>query len=613
MPRTFVLISLMTMILSGWPGRVCSDEPIGKLSPILHGEGDLELAPHGQGNVYAPQVLWDGKMFRMWYGCQGKDGHDRIACAESADGKRWFRKGIVLNNDTANHVNDPSVVIVNGKYFMYCTRTEKDVVDRIDVAVSDDGQKWLPQGVALAPGPNGSWDALSVGRPAVVFAEGQFKMWYDGRKDFPLDAPVKDVPKSSSSYRSVGYATSKDGINWTRYTSDPVFLYDAGAVHVTVVDGTFVMLYESRDGTSFARSSDGKDWTNGGIFMKKSGSPADAFGHVTPFLYLDPDQKIDRLFVGAASATTWDHNHIAAMDINHDLLHKIVFGQSDFELLTRQEQQALNDFHKLYQLDEEQLVKYIKPPFVPGRLIDRKLRWKDRWGNADHGKNGMYVYRYLFYERDGKLQAPHHFAAGSHHPEPKDEGSSLAELINMLMSQTRPEIDDPDKLLEQLNVGDYVIRENAPQDQVVAALGEILKRECGVPIKLELRAVEHAAVVVRGKLKPTFVSKLSPIQLYAETLLPLKGEVDSGNFQEFLNDVGRFISPNRRIIHEIENPLPWETRVFWHRNIRARFDDKTLRKDRAVRPVLDHLQEQTGLTFSMESRKIPTIIVERSE
>ena len=291
---------------------------------VLEGEGDAELAPHGKGNIYAPDVLWDGKFFKMWYGGQGKDGHDRIAYAESMDAKKWIRKGVVLKDDTANHVNDPSVVVVKGKYFMYYTRTEKDVVDRIDLAISDDGITWEPKGVALAAGSDGAWDALSVGRPTVIFHDGLFKMWYDGRKDFPPNAPVKDVSKSDKSQRSVGYATSNDGLKWERHKVNPVFGQDAGAVDVKLGGDGLIMLYESREGTKFARSKDGIEWKDGGIFTPKSGATIDSFGHVTPFLFLNPNKNIFRLFVGAASATTWDHNCIAVFEIDRDGLNQLL-------------------------------------------------------------------------------------------------------------------------------------------------------------------------------------------------------------------------------------------------------------------------------------------------
>jgi hypothetical protein len=203
---------------------------------------------------------------------------------------------------------------------MYYTHTQKGVVDRIDVAISEDGLKWQPKGIALAAGVDGTWDALSVGRPSVLVEGGVFKMWYDGRKDFPPDAPVKDVPKSSTSRRSVGYATSKDGFHWQRHRTNPVFGNDTGGVDVKRWGSQLLMMSESREGTRWAMSKDGIEWTDKGLLVQKSATKLDAFGHVTPCLLLDPDSKRHRLYFGAAGATTWDNNCIAELSIADERL-----------------------------------------------------------------------------------------------------------------------------------------------------------------------------------------------------------------------------------------------------------------------------------------------------
>jgi hypothetical protein len=316
MIRPVLLLALVATVSSNAAGPAPADgrQPAGPLV-VLKGERDTELAPHGEGNVYAPDVLREGNRYRMWYGAQGRDGHDRIHYAESRDGAAWVRRGVVLADDGANHVNDPSVVKVDGIYYMYYTRAGKDVVDRIDVAVSADGMAWEPKGVALAAGPPGAWDALSVGRPAVIHEGGLFRMWYDGRKDFPPGAPVKGVPKSSASHRGIGYATSRDGFHFTRQTATPVFGNDAGGVDVKRIDGRLVMAYESRDGTRFATSNDGLAWTDEGLLVPKSGTDIDAYGHVTPNLLVDADGQARWLYVGGARAATWDRNVIARFPI----------------------------------------------------------------------------------------------------------------------------------------------------------------------------------------------------------------------------------------------------------------------------------------------------------
>jgi hypothetical protein len=151
-----------------------------------------------------------------------------------------------------------------------------------------------------------------------------------------------------------------------------------------------------------------------------------------------------------------------------------------------------------------------------------------------------------------------------------------------------------------------------PADKLVVAVEQLLKREFDLPVTLERTVVEDRVIAVRGKINPPFVLKPeTPLELYAATLQPGKGEKDQGSFQEFLDDVGRFIEPNQRVVSEVESPP--QGKISWHRNIRTRFDDKTLHDDRDARLVLDHLEEQTGLAFTLISRKIPTLVVRQSE
>lgn len=301
-----VLFFLCGQLFAGQPGILVLLRPVG----------DYESAPHGEGNIYAPSVLVDHGVWKMWYAGQGKDGHDRISYAESLDGKSWIKKGVVLEDPDANHINDPSVLkVADNSYLMYYTRAEKYVIDRIHVAVSKDGIHWKPKGIALDAGPKNSWDALSVGRPSVIRENGLFKMWYDGRKDFAPGSPVEGVPFASPSHRYVGYATSKDGFHWKRQSNSPVFGNDAGGLDVKRVGSVYLMLYESHGGTRYAKSKNGIQWQDGDWLVRKSGDAIDLHGHVTPFLLVNPDSTA-LLFFGAARAATWDRNVIAVSEVN---------------------------------------------------------------------------------------------------------------------------------------------------------------------------------------------------------------------------------------------------------------------------------------------------------
>ena len=278
---------------------------------------------------------------------------------------------------------------------------------------------------------------------------------------------------------------------------------------------------------------------------------------------------------------------------------------------TPDEQKSIDEFYELYRLDsKDQLVKYIKPPFATGRVIDRKYRWKDRFGNADHGKDGMYVYCYVFHQRDGKLEPPKNFAAASYFPDPKDDGGDLVDLIPMLMSVSRYSMDDPEKLLRKRITGDFVVRAGTPDEALLVALEPLIKREFGISVKLVQYEVEAPIVAARGKIKLPFVIKPdTPLELYAATLQPGNGDVQQGTFQEFLADLGKFIEPACLVYSEMENPS--NGKISWHRNFRAAVDEKSRLEDRDARLVLEHLEDQTGLTFARESRKYQKIRAER--
>jgi sucrose-6-phosphate hydrolase SacC (GH32 family) len=267
-------------------------------------------APHGKGNVYAPDIVRYQDKLYLFFGGQGMDGHDRIHLATSADGRNWQQEGIVFAPEGVNHVNDPSVVVIEETLYLFYTLAATGVTDAIGLATSTDGKVWNDQGAVFVPSPSPAWDSLLVGRPSVIHDGERFHLWYDGRKDLPPGAPDPDAPKSIASQRQVGYATSRDGLKWKR-RPEPVFGSDAGGIHVSKVEESFVMVIESRDGTRWAKSADGIHWQSQGLLLRSDDhSP---HGHVTPFLLIG--ENTWHLFYGAARSAAWDQNSIYSMKL----------------------------------------------------------------------------------------------------------------------------------------------------------------------------------------------------------------------------------------------------------------------------------------------------------
>ena len=107
-----------------------------------------------------------------------------------------------------------------------------------------------------------TWDQHIRERGYILLEDGIYKMWYSGYKGGDND------PKS------LGYATSTDGINWTRYPQNPIFSKKwTEDMFVMKVNGTYYMYaeganYENQEATNdiahLLTSPDGINWEEKG-------------------------------------------------------------------------------------------------------------------------------------------------------------------------------------------------------------------------------------------------------------------------------------------------------------------------------------------------------------
>ena len=166
------------------------------------------------------------------------------------------------NGTWDKHVFMPSVLFNadSNRYEMwYCGSYGPEVSwlpYRIGFAWSADGINWTKYGnPVLNPDP-GTWDAGSVEVSWVIRENGQYKMWYAGL---------------NNNIRQIGYATSPDGITWTK-NANPVLsagsaAWEAGGVFWCSVlsnSGQYTMYYTGVDITQAqigrATSLDGINW-----------------------------------------------------------------------------------------------------------------------------------------------------------------------------------------------------------------------------------------------------------------------------------------------------------------------------------------------------------------
>ncbi|MCK5527117.1 MAG: hypothetical protein KAJ05_08205, partial [Candidatus Latescibacteria bacterium] len=216
-------------------------------------------------SLSSPDVLHDGSIYRMFY--TGYDG-DQTSIGYAMglmqsdpphiDQTDWVK--YPAHTDLESPVSHPSALFSEDTYHLWVVR-EQEFQRSICYAQSANGVTWenYPGNPVLRDGIEADWDGEFVSEPSVLYDGTVYRMWYVGY---------------DGDHSRIGYATSADGVDWTKHASNPVL--DAGAGGAwddagvsspsVLVDGSgYHMWYSGYDGITmrigYATSTDGVDWT----------------------------------------------------------------------------------------------------------------------------------------------------------------------------------------------------------------------------------------------------------------------------------------------------------------------------------------------------------------
>lgn len=235
---------------------------VSTLSPAQHALTRYAGNPVMSGNVFSPDVMYDSlsKQFTMWYVSNGWT----ISYATSKDGKHWHKPA---GNPILpiNGVHTPRVIHDADGWKMYYSMFNHDPdipgTGAIGLATSEDGTQWTMSDEPIITATPGEWDEDAVSHCAVSYDGKTYYMWYSG---------------SSSGVSKVGLATSSDGIRWTKFENNPVFIpsddgwdgANCGQSVVTYRNGKFHMFFLGANrleccswSIGYATSPDGINWT----------------------------------------------------------------------------------------------------------------------------------------------------------------------------------------------------------------------------------------------------------------------------------------------------------------------------------------------------------------
>lgn len=237
-----------------------------------------------------PFVIKTGTTYKMWYTCGGGNYpadtllRARICYCTSNDGMSWVKHSnpVIdvsyngswdsLGVETITVIIDSSAPTSQRYKAWYAGQYFNDYRYDIGYAWSADGINWLKHGSpVLSVGNSTDWDNGFLEGPSVIKDGGIYKMWYAGY-DVVVDG------QSTDGKVNIGYATSTDGISWTKYIGNPVMTTSASGwdllyvqdPHIIKKDGIYHLWFGGTDTeltggygqqTGYAYSSDGINWT----------------------------------------------------------------------------------------------------------------------------------------------------------------------------------------------------------------------------------------------------------------------------------------------------------------------------------------------------------------
>jgi len=166
------------------------------------------------GTIFDISVLREADGYSMWSSWRPEKS---IALSTSKDGLKWTDPIAVLKPNPDNKweadLNRPGVIRKANTYHMWYTG-QAEGKSWIGYATSKDGKTWKRMSKTPVLSAELPWEKTSVMCPSVIWDEQAriYKMWYSGGEQYEPDA--------------IGYATSKDGINWKKEPGNPVFRND---------------------------------------------------------------------------------------------------------------------------------------------------------------------------------------------------------------------------------------------------------------------------------------------------------------------------------------------------------------------------------------------------
>lgn len=273
------------------------------------------------------------------------------------------------------------------------------------------------------------------------------------------------------------------------------------------------------------------------------------------------------------------------------------------------------EFRKVYGLKDGELVRRVAPPYPECRAEYFKDRTREhfKWlkmapPEAELKKD--YTDHYTkFGWKDGWTD-PNLITQMV--PVQPDTGVGLDGLLRATIGfpATRMRFDAFADANETNVTGDWVVRDGADPDKLVAALEQILRKECGLKVSLAFKDEEREVYVLSGKYvaKPLPGRKENEIEIYAVELSEANGGLGNANNPR---DLARAIEGWIEVPIELGTIEGAPKRMTFRINVRTPTTVVSNAEDKDPTKVLENFAAQTGLTAKKEKRKIKVLVVKK--
>ncbi len=318
--------------------------------------------------IFSPTIVYNGSGYMMWY-CGHKGATWQIGLAISMDGLSWTKYSgnpVLTVGKTGSwneaHVGSPCVIFDGKIYKMWYQGQDVANTDwQTGYATSTDGINWKkhPNNPVIKTGVKGEWDDHYVCAPSIYYDGNIYHNWYTGLSQI--------APPTYAPYL-IGYATSYDGINWTKYSMNPIikshkcWYYGKSSMSVLRCGTQYYGWYNfNKDGINrminFTTSNDGVNWVD---------------HSKNPVLQKGSSGFWDDDFIGSCEVILREHQYWMYYTGNDGSKSQIGLAKSKF-VTSGQLNSTIIDLPKL-QLFDKLIINKTEPPgsFINISVLDVK-------------------------------------------------------------------------------------------------------------------------------------------------------------------------------------------------------------------------------------------------